>query len=1405
MKILWISLTSVCLVLGHPTARAVTVFNDTFESAGASRNDDANDAADTQWRPRIGSQAGAYSITNDPTFGSYALKFRQTANSLWLISQFDNDGSDGVMFGSNSIPVALGPHLNDTVELSLKVRVAAPISGTTRSFQCGLVNVPAGPLAVDPGTDSSWINPCAGYFIRIKETTPGLVETYKQLGSTNGVTPYQGVPATITNLSLGITGVTRVFGADTAAHSIQLRLTRVESGIQIDSYWDGTLAGTAVDDGTKGAGSYSGSGPYNTFNTVGLLYGTGNIDYIVDDVKLTSNWAQYEPPLGTDDAYSLNQDTTLTVSAPGVLRNDLAYTNVPPLAAIKLTDPAHGTLTSFGGDGGFVYVPDTNFYGTDSFTYKANDGTSYSPPVTVALTVLSTGYYPPIAVDDAYSVGQNTLLTVSAPGVLSNDKSWTNVPPLSATKLTDPVHGTLVSFGSDGAFVYMPETNYFGTDSFTYTITDGSNGTATATVTLAIASLADRAFISLKPFCARPDGAQTCVAVVKVFNAAGAPAAGQTVTLASSRGAADVIGPANPQTTDANGEATFTIKSSTAGTSTITAECSGATISRGIIEEGAVGLWSFEGDATDSSGLNNHGTLQNSPTFVAGRSGQAITFNGLNQYVEVAHNNNLNNRQAWTIDAWMYVDSLPTNKSVILQKSSGSDGDFYLSCSNRLLHARCATRGGADDLNKYAIETANSVLSAGKWTHLVAVWAGDVSDPVWDDGTLRIFVDGVQKVSWDIARYLCRNQTQPLNIGRNPVGGNYFQGRLDEVRLYNRALYPPEIQRSFEFATTVHFDLAPPTGVNAQPADPESVELRWTPSANTNLTTYRIYRSTSPGVVVSPTNQIDEVPYFVTCFRDYKVNYGVPYYYLVTACSYSNESAASGETTATAVKAAVAPRWYGGDTHVHSINSWDVWYHPPTELASAAKALGFDFLFLTDHDSIVGRHEMHTNSTATFLAMQGEEVSLSSGGDNDHFNAFFINHYVPGTGVETDLHDQVRSQGGFAMPNHCGYYTESTNIDGLEVIHGASVKSDTVNAWDWYLKQDFKLMGRGSTDNHGDCGKVTTLVWLERLCYSELYNAFKYGRAIAVTGPGIECMLKVNGAMIGDTLAVPAGQPLNVEITAKSDVNITTVELVKHGTIVWSATPNATTTTNTYLDTSGETNTYFRLQVRDAAGKRALGGAVYIRYQPVQALTIQATAGSGGFISPAGAVPVTTGASTNFLIWTLPDYRIADVKTNSASIGLAFDNQSTNCDWTWANITQSGDIVAQFAPRLTPNGIPFTWLSEHGITNRQDTVEQEDPDQDGFTNLQEYIADTDPSSDTSTVPALQIRQGGGGQPELFVELTSPERSYCLLSQTNLVTGADWQTNLWTLGSGSNLVYTATNSARATFYRLRISR
>ena len=91
-------------------------------------------------------------------------------------------------------------------------------------------------------------------------------------------------------------------------------------------------------------------------------------------------------PVAANDSYSTNQNTTLNQAAPGVLAND---TDVDgnPLEAIKVTDPAHGTVT-LNADGSFVYTPTVGYSGPDSFTYKANDGALDSNVATVNITVI---------------------------------------------------------------------------------------------------------------------------------------------------------------------------------------------------------------------------------------------------------------------------------------------------------------------------------------------------------------------------------------------------------------------------------------------------------------------------------------------------------------------------------------------------------------------------------------------------------------------------------------------------------------------------------------------------------------------------------------------------------------------------------------------------------------------------------------------------------------------------------------------------------------------------------------------------------------------------------------------------------------------------------------------------------
>lgn len=98
-------------------------------------------------------------------------------------------------------------------------------------------------------------------------------------------------------------------------------------------------------------------------------------------------------PVANNDNYTVNANTALTVSAQGVVRND---TGLSQPTVIKVSVPAHGTLT-LNADGSFVYTPDRNYVGSDSFTYKVSTGLFESNIATVNLTVKWINYLPIIS------------------------------------------------------------------------------------------------------------------------------------------------------------------------------------------------------------------------------------------------------------------------------------------------------------------------------------------------------------------------------------------------------------------------------------------------------------------------------------------------------------------------------------------------------------------------------------------------------------------------------------------------------------------------------------------------------------------------------------------------------------------------------------------------------------------------------------------------------------------------------------------------------------------------------------------------------------------------------------------------------------------------------------------------
>src|SRR5207244_2180005 len=174
-------------------------------------------------------------------------------------------------------------------------------------------------------------------------------------------------------------------------------------------------------------------------------------------------------PIAVANSYSVNEDTTLTVAASGVLGND-SDVDGDSLTAVLVSSPAHGSLT-LNANGSLNYTPNANFNGSDSFTYKANDGTLDSNVATVSITVNAVNDAP-VAVANSYSVNEDTTLTVAASGVLGNDTD-VDGDPLTAALVSGAAHGSL-TLNANGSLSYTPSVNFNGSDSFTYKAKDGA-------------------------------------------------------------------------------------------------------------------------------------------------------------------------------------------------------------------------------------------------------------------------------------------------------------------------------------------------------------------------------------------------------------------------------------------------------------------------------------------------------------------------------------------------------------------------------------------------------------------------------------------------------------------------------------------------------------------------------------------------------------------------------------------------------------------------------------------------------------------------------------------------------------------------------------------------------------------
>jgi hypothetical protein len=219
---------------------------------------------------------------------------------------------------------------------------------------------------------------------------------------------------------------------------------------------------------------------------------TDTFTYDVSDGVNTTAGVLVTVTVEANVAPTANPDSATTDTATpvvvNVLANDLGQ--IGETLAIDTFDAASANGAAVSCDtvsGDCTYTPDGVFTGDDTFTYTATDGTLSSAAATVTITVNAVaGNAPPVAVNDAYNVIEDGILSIpAANGVLVNDTD-VDGDPLTATLVSGPANAAGFNFFATGAFFYQPNPNFNGEDTFTYMANDGTANSNVATVTITV-------------------------------------------------------------------------------------------------------------------------------------------------------------------------------------------------------------------------------------------------------------------------------------------------------------------------------------------------------------------------------------------------------------------------------------------------------------------------------------------------------------------------------------------------------------------------------------------------------------------------------------------------------------------------------------------------------------------------------------------------------------------------------------------------------------------------------------------------------------------------------------------------------------------------------------------------------
>jgi hypothetical protein len=196
-----------------------------------------------------------------------------------------------------------------------------------------------------------------------------------------------------------------------------------------------------------------------------------------------------------------------------------------------------------------------------------------------------------------------------------------------------------------------------------------------------------------------------------------------------------------------------------------------------------ISWWKAEGDAKDSQDHNN-GTLIGEAGFALGKVGQAFSLNGEGQYVDVPDSPNLSITGPMTIDAWINTNDNTSEHAIVEKYDGGGSNGYFL----RLSSEAGRVVAGMCNASTCSFASGATQVTTGTFHHVAAVF----------DGTnLQVYLDGA--LDGTASSVAPTDGTNPLTIGaRGGSVGNFFNGIIDEVEVFNVALQASQIAAIYD-------------------------------------------------------------------------------------------------------------------------------------------------------------------------------------------------------------------------------------------------------------------------------------------------------------------------------------------------------------------------------------------------------------------------------------------------------------------------------------------------------------------------------------------------------------------------------------------------------------------------------